>query len=94
MDKQKINKIVDSLMFVVFLAVMLSGIIIPDSGHGNAQVKILGMARHSWAEIHEWSAVVLSFLVFAHIMLHWEFIVYSTKNIFKKNNSPEENKNI
>lgn len=93
MNKQKINKIADSLMFVAFLVTIFSVIVMPGSGRGAGQTEFWGITKHAWVEIHSWSGAIMALLVVLHIILHWEFIAYSIKNIFKKNNLPEENKN-
>lgn len=94
MDKQKINKAVDGLMFLAFLVTMFSVIVMPEGGREAEQKEFWGVARHTWSEIHSWSGTIMAILVVAHIILHWNFIISSIKNIFKKDNSIQENKNI
>jgi len=33
---------------------------------------------------HEWSSIVMSLLVLIHIVLHWKWIIITTRKIFKK----------
>lgn len=39
----------------------------------------------SYTALHDWSGLVMALLVFAHIVLHWRWIVCMTKKIFKRN---------
>lgn len=98
MDKQKANKIVDGLMFLAFLATMLSGIIsrffLPKGMPRSGQEEFLGIAKNVWADIHVWASIIMAILVVAHIIFHWSIIAYSIKNIYKKDNLSQENKNI
>jgi len=34
--------------------------------------------------IHDWSGIVMVLLVLVHLILHWDWIVCETKNIFSK----------
>ncbi len=81
-------------MFLAFLVTMFSVIVMPEGGRGAEQKEFWGVARYAWSEIHSWSGTIMAILVVAHIILHWNFIISSIKNIFKKDNSIQENKNI
>ena len=41
----------------------------------------IGMRRYSWITIHNWAAVALFCIVMIHIILHWSWIVGTTKRI-------------
>lgn len=81
-------------MFLAFLVTMFSVMVMPKGGQGVGQKEFWGVARHTWVEIHSWSGIVMAVLVLAHIVLHWNFISVSIKNMFKKDNPIQENKNI
>ncbi|HEY97334.1 MAG TPA: DUF4405 domain-containing protein [Dehalococcoidia bacterium] len=39
----------------------------------------LSWTRHQWIDFHDWTAVALVVLVILHLVLHWKWIVYTTK---------------
>ena len=41
----------------------------------------LGWYRFSWIDIHNWASVVLAIIILAHILLHWNWIVATTKRV-------------
>lgn len=42
----------------------------------------LNFARFSWIEIHNWISVALFAIILLHIILHWNWVVATTKRIF------------
>ena len=42
----------------------------------------LGMDRADWIWLHNWASVALAVLISIHILLHWKWIVGTTKRIF------------
>jgi hypothetical protein len=85
MEKAKINYFVDIGLAISFLVSVTTGII-----------KFPGLTKYFtsiyrvitpfyMAKIHDWSGIVMAFLVFVHLALNWKWIVVMTKNIFKKN---------
>jgi len=47
---------------------------------GNSQY-FIGLPRNTWISIHNWTSVVLFCIVMIHIVLHWSWIVETTKRI-------------
>jgi hypothetical protein len=47
-------------------------------GAGNA-VQVLGWPRYTWIEIHNWLGVALAALVLIHVILHWRWILETTR---------------
>jgi hypothetical protein len=88
----RLNFVIDSLLFVAFILVMLSGVLI-----SRAILPSLGIqasASHAWRFLHSWSADVTVFLLALHFALHWKWIVNTTKrylvNPFKVSRSREQ----
>jgi len=88
MNKSKINYVVDFLAFVSFFIVSLTGIIIkffiPGGVRQGRFQEFLGIQKGIWVEIHDWVGFLLIILVVIHIILHWDWIVCMTKNIFQE----------
>ena len=47
---------------------------------GNSQ-DVMGLVRYNWIEIHNWASVVFLAVVLIHIILHWNWIIKTTKRI-------------
>ena len=87
MNKSKINYIVDFLAFVSFITTALSGLAIkffmPSGVRQGRLQEFLGIQKGIWSEIHNWSGILLIIFVLIHLILHWDWIVCMTRNIFQ-----------
>jgi len=88
MNGPKLNYFVDVLMALAFIITSISGLILffflPEGlGRGNS-TDFLGLVRHDWGLIHNWSGIVMVVLVLIHLVLHWKWIVCMTKNILNE----------
>lgn len=87
MNKFKINYVVDFLAFISFVVVAFSGIAIkifmPSGVRQGRLQEFLGIQKTVWSEIHDWSGILMIILVLIHLVLHWNWIICMTKNIFK-----------
>jgi hypothetical protein len=85
MNKGKLNYWIDFGLLISFLIVTLTGII---KFRGLGLYSVLGFSGIStW---HDWSGIVMAVLVLVHLVLHWNWIVCETKNIFSKKEVCEE----
>jgi hypothetical protein len=52
-------------------------------GYGSTgnQVFVLGWPRYVWIEIHSWMGVALAAIILVHIILHWKWILETTKRV-------------
>lgn len=87
MNKPKINFIIDSVAFLLFLLLATTGLIIrhllpPGSGQAKG---ILGFSRHQWGDIHFWIAIAILLVISTHLFTHWEWIVCLIKGRKKEN---------
>ncbi|MEM4703412.1 MAG: DUF4405 domain-containing protein [Candidatus Pacearchaeota archaeon] len=88
MEKAKLNYIIDFLMVISFIVTSITALIIffflpsgiPRAGH---QI-FLGTTKRAWSSIHNWSGIIFIILVIIHLILHWNWIISMTKNIFHK----------
>jgi Domain of unknown function (DUF4405) len=74
----RLNFLVDSILFIAFTLVMLSGVLI-----SRAILPTLGIqvnVSQSWRFLHAWSADISVFLLAVHFALHWKWVV----NTFKR----------
>jgi hypothetical protein len=39
--------------------------------------------RETWIDLHDWFAVALLVIFVIHLILHWKWIVYMTKKVFR-----------
>jgi hypothetical protein len=86
MNKSKINYIVNFLALFFFVVTALSGLAIkffvPSGVRQGRLQEFLGIQKNAWSEIHDWFGILLIVLVVIHLILHWDWIVCATKNIF------------
>ncbi len=77
MDKTKLLYLADMLMALSFLSVGITGLMKwPGLG--------LAFSIRQLSTIHDWSGATLAAMVFIHLALHWNWIVCTTKNMFRK----------
>ena len=83
--KQKINYIVDVLLLITFLITSITGLIkwrllITSLGIANLYFVLPMGTIRLW---HEWASFSMVILAWVHIILHWKWIVLTTKKIIK-----------
>ncbi|PIU80871.1 MAG: hypothetical protein CO140_00685 [Candidatus Moranbacteria bacterium CG_4_9_14_3_um_filter_40_7] len=87
MNKPKLNYIIDFLALLSFILTALSGLAIklfmPGGVRQGRSQEFLGIQKEVWSEIHDWAGILLIILVIIHFILHWEWVVGMTKNIFQ-----------
>jgi hypothetical protein len=77
MNKALTNFIVDAFAFVAIVLLVSSGSLLQyklPAGSGHF-LKLWGMDRHEWGQIHLWTAIVLLAATLIHLCLHWRWIV-------------------
>jgi len=86
MDKPKINYLVDSTAFISFLVTSVTGLVIfiflPSGVRQGRLQEFFGMNKGTWNFIHIWSGILMLVFVVIHLILHWGWIAYMTKNVF------------
>jgi uncharacterized iron-regulated membrane protein len=85
MRKATTHYILDAIEGIVLLLVVISGFILwfalPE---GSAADKTVLFDRRIWVQAHQWLAVGLLIFFSTHIITHWTWISYMTKNYFKR----------
>lgn len=79
MEKDKLIYIVDIGLFISFILVAVTGII-----KFPGLMQAVGMSygnfpKSEFSMLHDWSGIALTLLVLIHIILHWDWIVVTTK---------------
>jgi hypothetical protein len=85
MEKQKLNFVIDALMFLCLMALaglgfLMKYALLPGrqawAKYGrNVDLTWLGWDRHDWGEIHLYLAFTLLGLLTIHLILHWQMIL-------------------
>ena len=60
---------------------------------GGVENTFWSLSRHTWLDIHDWAAVAIVVVIIIHMALHWKWIFYVTKKLFrlkKLTSHPEE----
>ena len=94
MKKTVKNYIVFVLLSILGLLEAVSGFVLwialPSGGGwrgggfgGGAEYTFLSLSRHTWLDIHDWTAVVIVAVIIIHLVLHWKWIIYVTKKVFQ-----------
>ena len=87
-----VNYIIDIIIGAAFLLSILSGIflLLLPSGEGfrggrnqGFTSTVLGMDRWLIKDIHNVSSIAMALGVLGHFILHWNWIVCMTRNLFK-----------
>jgi hypothetical protein len=75
MDRTKVNYLVDLVLFLQFILVGGSGLIMYFNHHAAGPILRL---------IHNKIGILMLVFFVAHIMLHWRWIVFNAKRLFWK----------
>ncbi|WP_083578093.1 DUF4405 domain-containing protein [Tangfeifania diversioriginum] len=83
--RQKVNIVIDILMFVVMAALAVIGFLIRytlisgearwEKFGSNIEMTLFGLDRHQWGFIHLVLGVMLAVLLVLHIVFHWKQII-------------------
>jgi cytochrome b subunit of formate dehydrogenase len=87
MSKTKLNYWLDGVIALALILSALSGIVFLFAGSGGYQggrnpgfqTEILGISRTIWSDLHTWVSLVMIAGVAIHMVLHWEWIVCTTR---------------
>jgi len=90
-NKARLNYWVDVVIAVGFLLSAVSGIIlyaVPSGGYQGGRNPyygrgILFLGYDAWKDLHTWASFVMVAGVLAHLVLHWNWIVCMTRNMFR-----------
>ena len=89
MARGTIHWILDVGLFLAFLALLLTGLLMAFTlppGSGGATV--WGWTRHEWGDLHFWIALAALTLVATHLALHWNWVHIVTRKLFTRAAGP------
>jgi succinate dehydrogenase hydrophobic anchor subunit len=85
MRKATMHFILDAIEGIILLLLVISGFILwfflPED---SALDKIVLFDRRTWVQAHQWLAVGLLIFFSTHIITHWTWISYMTRNYFRR----------
>jgi len=88
MTKNKLNILIDFLAALCFLIVAKTGLIVffffPEGIIRGGRQEFFGIAKKTYTGIHNWAGIIFIILIILHIVLHWNWIINTIKNTFKK----------
>ncbi|WP_082089096.1 DUF4405 domain-containing protein [Methanosarcina siciliae] len=88
MNRQKTNYSVDLVLTTLFFIVAFTGLymhyFIPSGIQRGRYVVYMGLTKATWIWIHSKAGILMTILVIIHFILHWKWIVCTTKNFFRK----------
>ncbi len=89
MNKTKLNYLLDAVIGLAFALSGVTGIAFLLMGNGGYQggrnpdfaSALLGLSRGTWSDLHTWTSVVMIVGIVVHVVLHWDWIVCTTKKM-------------
>jgi hypothetical protein len=87
----KLNYAIDVVIGLAFILSALSGLVlyIAPSGYQGGRnpdylQPVLFLSRHAWNDLHTWSSMAMISGVGAHLVLHWNWMVCTTRRLLKR----------
>jgi hypothetical protein len=74
MEKSKINFWLDMAVFIDFVGVIFTGVLLHRFPPETKENLILGINRYDWGDLHWVLCLALITLTIAHLVLHWSWI--------------------
>jgi hypothetical protein len=91
MKKAKLNLIIDALLILALAAIagiglLMKTVLVPgymrrEIYGRNVELFFWGLDRHQWGAIHFIISIVFIALILLHIVLHWQMIVGTCRNL-------------
>jgi hypothetical protein len=79
MTKKSINFWIDIAIFIVFILVVFTGIVLREFSADLSGYTVLGVPRKELADLHWVLALSMIICIFAHLVLHWGWAKASFK---------------
>lgn len=97
-NKAKLNYVLDAVIAAAFILAALSGLLLMTAGSGGYQggrnssfeTERLGIDRWTWKDLHAWGGLVMTAGVLVHLLLHWNWIVCTTKRLLRPTRKIDE----
>lgn len=83
MKKNTLNFLMDMFMFIDFIALIFTGVLLRNFPSAMRETCILGVTRHDWVDLHWVLALSLVLVIFIHLALHWSWAKGSSKKYLR-----------
>jgi len=95
MKRITINALVDIGGLVTFILSLVTGLVVylflPEgSGRGGSWAMYLGITRHQWVTLHNYTSFLFVAFLIIHLLLHWKFFRHINKYLVPKEKQDEE----
>jgi hypothetical protein len=88
LSRTKTNYLIDIILAVLFFSVVITGLFmyffIPSGIPRGGYILYLGLTKTTWIWIHSRAGILMATLTIIHLILHWKWIVYTTRSFFGK----------
>jgi len=89
-SRLKTNYLIDLILTTLFFAVAGTGLVmyflIPSGIPRGRYVVYMGLTKANWIWIHSRAGISIVFLIVAHLILHSQWIIRTTKSFCRKEN--------
>ncbi|MEM4330607.1 MAG: DUF4405 domain-containing protein [Candidatus Pacearchaeota archaeon] len=86
--RTRLNYLIDISLIISFLINSISALIIffflPSGVRQGRYQLFLGITKGFYSSTHEISGIIFITLVIIHLLLHWKWLIYTSKNFFKR----------
>ena len=83
MKKNTTNFLADMFLFIDFIALIFTGVLLRNVPQAMSGASILGVTRHDWVDLHWVLALALVLVIFIHLALHWSWAKGSSKKYLR-----------
>ena len=87
-SRLRTNYLIDLILTTLFFVVACTGLFmyffIPSGIPRGQYVVYMGLTKATWIWIHSRAGILITILVVVHLIIHWQWIVFTTKSFFKK----------
>ncbi|MBU0536782.1 MAG: DUF4405 domain-containing protein [Nanoarchaeota archaeon] len=84
MNRNTLNYMIDIGLAITFLISSVTGIIKFKQIFRITGISYSSLPMYEISVLHDWSGIIMALLVLIHIVLHWSWIVCTTKGFFNK----------
>jgi hypothetical protein len=83
MKKNTVNFWIDILIFIHFVLIIFTGVLLREFPPELKAHTVLGVTRYDWGDLHWVMALSLIFFIILHLVLHWSWAKLSFKRYLR-----------
>ncbi len=88
MKMTNVNYVVDVLLAVCLVVVAVTGLAVflfmPEGVRQGGLQEFVGVQKTVWTSVHNWTGILMVALMLVHFILHWNWLVCMTRNVFSR----------